>query len=96
MYVLSQKGDITINVKSTVGFKAQRIEFGEGWEIRTIFPDSEYRIAVYDTEERAKEVLQELMDYYSNIEKNLAYSAGNSNYIPYTYECPYYFKMPKK
>lgn len=96
MYVISQEGDITINVKSTVGFKAEHCKFNGKWEIRTIFPDCEYLLGMYDTEERAKEVLQELMNYYSNIEKNLAYSTGNSNYIPYTLQTPYYFNMPKE
>lgn len=91
MYVLSQKGDITINVKSTVGFRVQKNEFGKGWEIRTIFPDSEYRIAVYDTEERAKEVLQLILENYDYITRALAdMNGGNSR----MFSC--YLKMPKE
>ena len=60
MYVISQEGDITINVKSTVGFKAEYCEFNGKWEIRTIFPDCEYLIGKYDTEEKAKKVYRSL------------------------------------
>ena len=93
MYVISQEGDITINVKSTVGFKAEYCEFNGKWEIRTIFPDCEYLIGKYDTEEKAKKVLQKLMDYYSETEKCMVYAMGDGNY---TFENSYYFKMPKE
>lgn len=91
MYVLSQKGDITINVKSTVGFKVEPNEFGKGWEIRTIFPNSTYRIAVYDTEERAKEVLQLILEKYNYITRALADMNGGNSKI---FTC--YFEMPKE
>lgn len=93
MYVLSQKGDITINVKSTVGFKVEQNDFGKGWEIRTIFPNSGYRIAVYDTEERAKEVLREILEYYDWIEKNEIRSIA-SNCMFLTEKT--YFEIPKE
>jgi hypothetical protein len=93
MYVISQKGTVTINAKSTIGFKINQEFMGEVFEISAISTDCAYIIGRYKTEERAKEVLQQLMDYYSEAEKRMVYAMGDGNY---TFENPYYFKMPEE
>lgn len=91
MYVLGQKSGISINAKAVLGFKVYP-EDEQKWGIRTIFPYSEYTIAKYDTLQRAEEVLQKLMDYYSETERAIAYSMGNGYYVGRDY----YFKMPEE
>ena len=86
MYVLSQEGDIAINVKSIVGFKVEQNQFSKEWEMRTIFPDSEYRIAIYNTEKRAKEVLQDIIEHYHEIEKKKVIGIAGQ----------YYYNIPKE
>ena len=50
-------------------------------------------LGVYDTEERAKEVLQEIIERYDVLKKNTTYAQGDSGF---TFNEHYYYEMPEK
>ena len=47
----------------------------------------------YATEERAKEVLQEIIERYNVLKKNTTYAQGD---IGFTFNEHYYYEMPKE
>ena len=47
----------------------------------------------YATEERAKEVLQEILERYNVLKKNTTYAQGDSGF---TFNGHYYYEMPKE
>ena len=47
----------------------------------------------YATEERAKEVLQEILERYNVLKKNTIYAQGDSGF---TFNEHYYYEMPKE
>ena len=47
----------------------------------------------YATEERAKEVLQEILERYNVLKKNTTYAQGDSGF---TFNEHYYYEMPKE
>lgn len=47
----------------------------------------------YATEERAKEVLQEILERYDVLKKNTTYAQGDSGF---TFNEYYYYEMPKE
>ena len=47
----------------------------------------------YATEERAKEVLQEIIKYYNLLKKDSVYAMGDSGFI---FEEKFYYEMPKE
>ena len=47
----------------------------------------------YATEERAKEVLQEILERYDVLKKNTTYAQGDSGF---TFNGRYYYEMPKE
>ena len=47
----------------------------------------------YATEERAKEVLQEILERYDVLKKNTTYAQGDSGF---TFNGHYYYEMPKE
>ena len=47
----------------------------------------------YATEERAKEVLQEILERYDVLKKNITYAQGDSGF---TFNGHYYYEMPKE
>ena len=47
----------------------------------------------YATEERAKEVLQEILERYDVLKKNTTYAQGDSGF---TFNEHYYYEMPKE
>ena len=51
------------------------------------------RIGQYETEERAKEVLQEIIKYYNLLKKDSVYAMGDSGFI---FEEKFYYEMPKE
>ena len=50
-------------------------------------------IGHYATEERAKEVLQEIIKHYNLLKKESAYAMGD---IGFTFEEKFYYEMPKE
>lgn len=53
----------------------------------------ETHIGEYETEERAKEVLQEIIKHYNLLKKNSVYAMGDSGFI---FEEKFYYEMPEK
>lgn len=47
----------------------------------------------YATEERAKEILQEILERYDVLKKNTTYAQGDSGF---TFNGHYYYEMPKE
>ena len=47
----------------------------------------------YKTEERAKEVLQEIIKYYNSLKRKSVYAMGDSGF---TFEEKFYYEMPKE
>ena len=47
----------------------------------------------YTTEERAKEILQEILERYDVLKKNTTYAQGDSGF---TFNGHYYYEMPKE
>lgn len=58
-----------------------------------ILADRGTRIGQYETEERAKEVLQEILERYNVLKKNTTYAQGDSGF---TFNGHYYYEMPKE
>lgn len=52
-----------------------------------------YLLGVYATEERAKEVLQEIIERYDVLKKNTTYAQGDGGF---TFNEHYYYEMPEK
>ena len=47
----------------------------------------------YATEERAKEVLQEILKYYNSLKRKSVYAIGDGNF---TFSEKFYYEMPKE
>lgn len=52
----------------------------------------DYTIGEYETMERAKEVLQEILEYYDRLKTNIVYSISDKNY---PLEMKSYYEMPE-
>ena len=55
--------------------------------------DYQTEIGRYSTKERAKEVLQEILERYDVLKKNTTYAQGDSGF---TFNGHYYYEMPKE
>lgn len=55
--------------------------------------DTNTSLGKYKTEERAKEVLQEIVERYHVLKKNTVYAQGDSGF---TFNEHYYYEMPEK
>ena len=55
--------------------------------------DTNASLGKYKTEERAKEVLQEIVERYHVLKKNTVYAQGDSGF---TFNEHYYYEMPEK
>ena len=55
--------------------------------------DYQTEIGRYSTKERAKEVLQEILERYNVLKKNTTYAQGDSGF---TFNEHYYHEMPKE
>ena len=58
-----------------------------------ILADRGTRIGQYETEERADEVLQEIIKHYNLLKKASVYAMGDSGFI---FEEKFYYEMPKE
>lgn len=90
MIIVSQEKDVILNFDNIIGIRiAIDIESNKETRIAIDSIDSErYYIARYSTEERAKEVLQEIIERYTNW-NNLVYGQP-------TGECSPKYEMPKE
>lgn len=52
----------------------------------------DYTIGEYETMERAKEVLQEILEHYDKLKTNIVYSISDKNY---PIEIKSYYEMPE-
>ena len=97
MIIVSQDKNMIINFNSIVstyviknyvseekGYKGYNIDFATNEEINFV-------LATYETEERAKEVLQELWQFYETVER---YKSSNGMAI--VFEKRYAYEMPTK
>ena len=50
-------------------------------------------LGLYTTEERAKEVLQEILKYYNSLKRKSVYAIGDGNF---TFSEKFYYEMPKE
>lgn len=55
--------------------------------------DTNTSLGKYKTEERAKEVLQEIIEYYNSLKRNSVYAMGDSGF---TFGEKLYYEMPKE
>ena len=54
--------------------------------------DGAYELGQYATEERAKEVLQEIMEYYNSLTRKSVYAMGDDGF---TFKEKFYYEMPE-
>ena len=50
-------------------------------------------LGIYATEERAKEVLNEIIEHYNSLKRKSVYAMGDSGF---TFEEKFYYEMPKE
>ena len=55
--------------------------------------DTNASLGEYATKERAKEVLQEITEYYNSLKRKSVYAMGDSNF---TFEEKFYYEMPRE
>ena len=84
MIILNQKKDIIINFSNVVSIYVQE----KNVQVLMTFIEDALILGKYDTEERAKEVLSEIMERYTNW-NNLVYGQP-------TGECSPKYEMPKE
>ena len=84
MIILNQKKDIVINFSNVVSIYVQE----KNVQVLMTFIEDSLILGKYDTEERAKEVLSEIMERYTNW-NNLVYGQPSG-------ECSPKYEMPKE
>ncbi len=84
MIILNQKKDIIINFSNVVSIYVQE----KNVQVLMTFIEDALILGKYDTEERAKEVLSEIMERYTNW-NNLVYGQPSG-------ECSPKYEMPKE
>lgn len=55
--------------------------------------DTNTSLGEYKTEERAKEVLNEIIEHYNSLKRKSVYAMGDSGF---TFEEKFYYEMPKE
>ena len=95
MLILCQKKDTIVNLEKV---QAINIHLQNRKEVCAWFDVNENNrnsvlLGKYYTEERAKEVLQEILERYHGLKKNTTYAQGDSGF---TFNEYYYYEMPKE
>lgn len=90
MIIVSQDRESIYNFEN---IKSIDIVDNEIYLTDDILADRGTRIGQYETEERAKEVLQEIIKYYNLLKKDSVYAMGDSGFI---FEEKFYYEMPKE
>lgn len=95
MIMLSQDENTIVNFDNVENIQVRKLPVNEtGYAISVeTFCSNFDRFAIYDTEERAKEVLIDILEHYNVLIKNIAYAASDKDCI-INYEN--YFEMPKE
>ena len=100
MIIVSQDKTMIINFNNVEHIKIRKLpinEIGYAINIETCSSNLE-RFAMYDTEERAKEVLQEIVQKFSSylkLEGGPAILQGQINIQPNIFNIPKVYKMPE-
>lgn len=89
MIILNQKKDIAINFSNVISVYRQ----GKNVQVLMTFIKDALILGEYKTEERAKEILQEIIKYYNSLKRKSVYAMGDSNF---TFEEKFYYEMPKE
>ena len=92
MIIVSQDKDVIVNFDRTQNIWIDDDVLDKTNTSFDIVAD-EQTIGTYATEERAKEVLQEIIERYHVLKKNTVYAQGDSNF---TFNEHYYYEMPKE
>lgn len=66
---------------------------GEGAIRARLGIEDNVHLGAYATEERAKEVLQEIIEYYNELKRDVTYAQGDGGY---TFNTKFYYEMPKE
>lgn len=90
MIIVSQDRESIYNFEN---IKSIDIVDNEIYLTDDILADRGARIGQYETEERAKEVLQEIIKYYNLLKKDSVYAMGDSGFI---FEEKFYYEMPEE
>lgn len=91
MIIVSQDRDILVdfdNVESIWIYSDEKSRFSV-----EATADTNSTLGYYKTEERAKEILQEIVKKYDVLKKNTVYAQGDSGF---TFNEHYYYEMPEK
>ena len=89
MIILNQKKDIIINFSNVVSIYVQ----DKNVQVLMTFIEDALILGKYATEERAKEVLQEIIKHYNSLKRKRVYAMGDSGF---TFEEKFYYEMPEK
>ena len=92
MIIVSQDKDVIVNFDRTQNIWIDDDVLDKTNTSFDIVAD-EQTIGTYATEERAKEVLQEIVERYHVLKKNTVYAQGDSGF---TFNEHYYYEMPEK
>ena len=95
MLILSQDKSFILNYDNIESIEIGNFEENRGRGIiyARLTSDYFYTIGEYNTIERAKEVLQEIIKYYNLLKKDSVYAMGDSGFI---FEEKFYYEMPKE
>lgn len=101
MIIVSQDKKTIVNFDNVIYANVRKLPPNEiGYAIRIYTFESDFeRFALYDTEERAKEVLQEIVSKYSSylkLEGGPAILQGQIDVQPNIFNIPKVYYMPKE
>ena len=93
MIIVSQEKNSIINFNNISSIELNEFE-DEGWIIKCNIIDNSYiNLAIYKTKERAKEVLQEIVDFYEISER---YECSSNSGLTLFIKKTFVYEMPKE
>ena len=97
MIIVNQDKDNIINFDNVdnIDIVANSNRIGEEEPYTICYETSTRRegLGIYKTEERAKEVLQEIIRHYDELRRNSIYSMGDDKYV---FGTRFYYEMPEE
>ncbi len=95
MIIVSQNKSAIINFEEIETIFLLTIKNKEGIESIQVNArgNYDYSIGEYATEERAKEVLQEIIEHYNELERDVTYAQGDGGF---TFNTKFYYEMPEE
>ena len=92
MIIVNQDKNAILNFDNTTTIKTE--EQRENYTIVARVNNGHIAtLGEYATEERAKEVLQEILKYYNSLKRKSVYAIGDGNF---TFSEKFYYEMPKE